>query len=1412
MSVSKIENKHNRIYSRSALAGRILGVAILLAVLCPLAAMPPYSPGQLLFKTEIDLTLKNNKTGLSTFDNYLQSYGIKSMEQIPGMPGNKYFRVNLSQMPDINQMKRISFPGISYVEPNYLRKMHATPNDPLLGRQLHHLVNLASAWDYSTGNHQVIVGVVDSGLLINHPDIADNVYINHNEIPDNGIDDDGNGYVDDWCGWDFADAPEMADVALGDYLEQDNDVLDENYHGTHVSGIIGARGNNGIGVSGVCWNVRIMPLRAGFRTPDGGYLQDDDAAAAIIYAADNGAHVINMSWGDPNYSAIIADACDYAYNKGVTLVASSGNDPGPIMSYPARLSSVISVSSVNSAKVLSGFASYGHDLDLMAPGEAVLSTYKDSGNEMYMEMSGTSMSAPYVTGAVALLLSLVPGLSPAEVRSRLLSATDDLETPGYDIRTGHGLLNVQKLLDNINPPFVKITYPLDQLAIQGTTEIRGSVYGEDFARYSLMYRSVTDPANGAWRDAREHSLQPVYFTEEVVNGRLGEFHVPSSLAEGTYMLRLQYEKRHNNLMKYNYFFNVKVDRSAPQLITGSLEGFARYDRENLRYYARAMFDEAVYSQLMITDSVGDEHVVYGSVADSLQIWALPQSLPPGQIDIRVKATNLADISTISDTILNFLDISYESIPAHGFLKQEVGKARVPLNSWYDFDANSSPEYFSMDMPISGYGAINVYEPSPAGHILKHSLNQNGWPLDIGNTNAQSAELLLLQGETAKLWESYPNSGFTYPNPDSLLFSDIGIVGGAIANVDTSPGKELLLVKNLPAQRVVQIYGRTTNGMMAPRNTLVNNTQTFQRNNFVPTVIVDDLDGDNRPDILTADTDGDIMVFEVLNYAESVMTWHHRLPVRNTYQLASGDFDGDGKRDFVVGGYNTSISNPDLNFWMFEAFTSSEDNNYASMGSIMFNNVEGQNSITVADVDGDGKDEIILALSPAIYVLKHTAGKFKPVFMGDSSTNYRMASYLGEDGKQRIIANAMNAADSLVTVEWYVDEPYSGPASPVNVLAQAQDANNVLVNWLGIGADAYRVYRRRADEDVVLLAEVNAESYIDSSVTSGETYSYAVSSVFHASNPSESHPSAWHSTTPLEVPKITEIFMAGKHEVRVIFNQAMPSSILNPNLYSLSHGIGRPISVNGIAQLHGIQLRFRDALSATDSLYVLTMQGIKGISGIPAEIDNNTFPYIVDVDAPRVLSAEILPKNRSVEIAFSEALEQDSAGLAANYKLVVPDNDPENGVLSVSADDDRVVVTFLKPLKYSNEAYFLEINNVSDLSGNRISFQHNQARFALREIGNLKNIIVFPNPMHRRVHSEIVFMNFPAGKKGEIAIYDAGGALVYKEAIGPFVPESNRITWRWNAQNNKGQRVSSGTYFYVIEMDDERARGKFAVIN
>jgi subtilisin family serine protease len=1384
---------------------------LLLLSLSPLFAVPEYTPGQILFKTTEDTTLRSDKTGLTAFDSYLNQHGVKKVTAISGMPAPRYFRAELNMMPDLQQMKSLSFAGIEYIEPNYLRKLHTTPNDPLYPRQQHHVCSIPQAWDYSTGSEQIIVAVVDSGLLIDHPDIADNVYINHGEIPDNGIDDDGNGYIDDWCGWDFVDAPEMADVALGDYLEQDSDVTDENFHGTHVAGIIGAKGNNSIGVSGVCWNVRIMPLRAGFRTSDAGYLQDDDAAAAIIYAADNGAHVINMSWGDPNYSAIIADACDYAHAKGVVLVASSGNDPGPVLSYPARLSNVISVGSVNAAKVLSGFSSYGHDLDLVAPGEFVISTYKDSGDDMYMEMSGTSMSSPYVVGSVALLLSLVPGLSPDEVRARLLNATEDINSPGFDIYTGHGLLNTKKLLDNLHPPFVQIDYPLDQSGICGSTEIRGSVYGEDFARYSLMYRSISDSTMSDWKDAREHTSQPHYFSAEVINDVLGEFYVPASFQEGTYMLRLQYEKRYNNMQKYNYFLTVTVDRSIPELRPEKLMAFSRYDKENLRHYITATFDEQVRTELKIWDSNGQEHSLYGTLADSLQIWALPQYLPEGMIDISIKASNHSNLSFESEVFTDFMDIYYESIPTHGYYQRAIGRARVALNRWHDFNGNGQQEYVAMDVPVTGYGDVYAYEVYEGGHIQTHAFDDNFWPLDLGDTNSSGMELLLIKSESAILWDT--PTGAQYPSADSLVFSDTGITGGIIADHNGNGNRDLLLIKNLPASRVIQLYSRNNLGVLSPGVTLHNTTETDLRNNFVPTILVDNFDQDSRPEIVTADTDGDIIIFEVPNSAEATMVWHHRLPVGNSYQLASGDFNGDGQKDFIVGGSYTDIMNNNLNFWHFEAFTwSPEDTTYVSMGVIQFNKVESQNAITVMDMDNDGQDEVILGISPNLYIVKHIDGEFKPIFKGDSYANYRLATWRDADDRAWVMSNYRVSPDSLIAVEWTLDEPYTGPPAPNNVMIQALGSDSIQISWIDHGADHYRIYRKTEEDDMILIDNVSGDTYLDTGLEEGQRYYYAVSSVHAAFDPAESLLSGWQDTIPLPVPEIIELSMVGDRELRAHFNQQMPSDILNPVLYSLSHGLGNPMSVNSTAQQTGIQLRFRESFPAIDSLFTLQLNNVRGDSGILAGTDIYHFPYIQDLEAPTVQEVKILPKNRSVEIVFSEDIEELPAQYLGNYTLHCPENDTQNRIVDITADQDRVTISFEHALKFSNEAYFIQVHNVTDLSGNVISPLHNLARFALRDITDLSDIVVFPNPMRHPENSELVFMNFPPHHSGKIAIYEASGALVYKSSIGPFNPDNNRITWRWNATNQDGKKVSSGIFFYIIEMDGERARGKFAIIN
>ncbi len=265
-------------------------------------------------------------------------------------------------------------------------------------------------------------------------DLASGIWTNSKEISGTaGIDDDGNGFIDDIHGWNFA--------------LNNNAVADDYGHGTHVAGIAAARINNGIGIAGMAGGATIMPVKVFFPPPNvlGTY---EDLIRAIIYATDNGARVINMSLGATSYSRGEEAAVDYAWNHGVVVVAAAGNTGRNTYHYPAAHRNAIAVAATDAYDNRAGFSTYGDFVDVAAPGVNVLSTLMSGG---YGGMSGTSMATPHVAGLAALLFSLNPQLTNAQVRELIEQNVDDLGAAGWDPYFGNGRINARKALAAVAP-------------------------------------------------------------------------------------------------------------------------------------------------------------------------------------------------------------------------------------------------------------------------------------------------------------------------------------------------------------------------------------------------------------------------------------------------------------------------------------------------------------------------------------------------------------------------------------------------------------------------------------------------------------------------------------------------------------------------------------------------------------------------------------------------------------------------------------------------------------------------------------------------------------------------------------------------------------------------------------------------
>lgn len=413
---------------------------------------------------------------ISTLTDYLAALSVSSVEELfpsslaernrSAVDLTRFYVLRYSAPLDpFSVAEELSgLPAVHYAEPWFMYPVEGgsryTPNDPMFASQYGLTrIQAPNAWDVTQGDSAVVIGIVDTGVEVLHPDLAGNIWRNPGEVGvdgqgndkrTNGIDDDGNGYIDDWRGWDFGGAD--YNNVVGD--NNPSPVGSNTEHGTHVAGIASASTDNGIGVAGTGFRCKLMAVKTSAdndtRGP-GGSAYIIMGYPGIVYAALMGAHVVNCSWGGTGGSQFEQDMVNAATQQGTLIVAAAGNSGSSAAHYPSGYDNVISVAATNASDVRASFSNFGMTVDLAAPGVSILSTiYPSTYTSSY---SGTSMSSPFVAGVAGLVRAMNPSFTALQVgeQTRVTADNIDAQNPSYVGLLGKGRVNAHRAVTVSSP-------------------------------------------------------------------------------------------------------------------------------------------------------------------------------------------------------------------------------------------------------------------------------------------------------------------------------------------------------------------------------------------------------------------------------------------------------------------------------------------------------------------------------------------------------------------------------------------------------------------------------------------------------------------------------------------------------------------------------------------------------------------------------------------------------------------------------------------------------------------------------------------------------------------------------------------------------------------------------------------------
>lgn len=1385
-------------------------------------ASTEFVPQQIVikFRETVDIRYEQGRyrTGDNEFDSVVNSIAIVKMEKPFSRALNFSQRdnialVTLSSKEDLNRtiekVKLIS--SVEWVNRNVVHKLEFSPNDSAFSSQYYlEQIRAPQAWDLAVSAEPVVIGFVDTGVDYTHPDLSPNMWINPGEDLSpigvltsgdyDGIDNDGNGLVDDLMGWDFVDTPELPYGE--DYLTQDNDPMDTFGHGTAVAGIAGAVVNNSIGIAGAASNARIMALRCG----SAGYLTEIAAAQAILYAVEpspndpliEGAKVINLSFGSSEFSQLLQDVVEFAELQGVLTVASAGNEGSTAPHYPSGYDYTISVGGVNSFDQKMGISNYGASLDIAAPAQELLSTVPDGGYDYYFGGTGTSFAAPLVSACAAMVWGNNPGLSGQDVRSIVLNSADDLYSPGWDTLSGMGRLNMERAMQ-IDEPLTAIimspmngnSYTIDSL------QIKGSACGLYMQNSELYWGYGNNPTE--W-----FPLQG-YGQKQIVQEVLGLMIFDSTFTDGSYTIKLTVTDHFGNsiynAVTFEHYSNPPTI-TVPEIIP-AVEG------NKYAYIFSYQTNQLCTSNLRFTGANPLTEIDFVYPAEN-HIYSINQDdLEAGIYNFQAIVSNTGGVSGYSDIFADTIILNQLPFNAsyYGFKHSNVLPQGFILPKTFDLDNDGKVEVLLNKYNNNSFDSLFHYEYNNGVFIQGSAYLGNSIPQDVGDSDGDGL-LETMTRAYGKTWIYEQTAPGVFP--DNLIYYDsTDCYGSKLLDLWENDGHgEIFIRKN----NSYQLYRHDSGDSFTLMSELEPSVMTAMG---IPHSEWGDFNGDGEWDAAFGDGAGHLFIFTL----NSSYQWNELLrdslqfPDMKDY-LGSGDFDGDGTDELIAGCHSDIVITEvgsQTSYWKFYIYDVA-GGNLTRADSICFVGAWDPDifdaGVSVFDSDGDGLDEIFLSLYPNLYQVEYYAGEYK-VTWNYAQCRSNQVLFGDFDGNERIEIT-FNRGDNFATLE---APGGSGlPQTPMNFKAVPINYNTVDLSWEPVsGINFYQISRGTHPDSLQDIYPVSSgsTSSTNTGLTTNQIYYYAISTY---SGGQYSPYSEIVSAIPNNRPEmLTQNFdLNDPFVLRLGFSEPMSPSIANPANFWATGGLGYPSSA--ILENDGkfVKLFFSKPFNS-NLTYQLILEPVYDLQNTQL---NNLGPFnltapMYPASLPYISKVYIV--QQYVLLEFSQDMDKDSSVFIEKYSITYGNNGTID-IVSVMPDSFNAKIIRLgispqTPIGYFGHIYKISATGLYSLNGLPLDAEHSSITIT-DTANNLVNVFTYPNPYRsgETIDGEECIMFANLTQTADIRIYNVYGELVKK-----LHSENTFGGIKWYLDNDEGAKVASGVYIYRVENGESEYLGKLAIM-